>query len=409
MSLNLPKTVRMFLVAHGASAFATGVHQVLLAWLAIGHLHLPSQQVGWVQAAGLLPNLVFMLIAGALADRRNPVDIMAMAQGFLACCFASLALALHTESLSLPLLMVYACAVGMGNAFVQPVREKIIGELSEQSLQLKITRASFVQFLLQSAGISAAAFSEHLGLVPLVITQSLVAALAAVQMLLLRAAMGETHHSLSPDPNNTRLALGNLIVRGLQVIRSDSRIAQLMLLISFNGFLHMGLYLVAIPILARDSYRMTAVQYGFLQFGFVAGMLGAYLVLMRKSHIGFPGQGALFSLLYTAIAGYGLSRSPTLTGLYLLIIFWGWVAGYSSTHCRLVLQSIARPQEKGRLMSLYQLLLFGMAPLGALVTGHLLPRVPVTTLFFAMSVASVSLFVLFLFSRALWSVEQAQA
>lgn len=406
--LTLPRPIRLFLLAHGALAFALGVHQVLLAWLSIGVLHLPAHQVGWVQAAALLPNLGFMLIAGALADRRNVFSVMHTAQLGLLIAYALLAILLQFETLSFLSLMGYAAIVGTANAFLQPAREKVIGELSEQSFQLKITRASLVQFSLQACGIAVAALSEQTGILSVVVAQVLATLLAGMQLLRLKREMAGQGVILQGVTRSAPSMLFRHILQGLVAALSDRRIAQLIGLVSFNGFMHMGLFLVALPLMSRDIYHFNAMKYGLLQFVFVAGMLGAYLLLMFKEHISYPAQGALFSLLYTAVVGFALSRQPTVAGLYILVMFWGWVAGYSATHCRLIIQILAKPEIKGRLMSLYQLMLFGMAPLGALTTGYFSSLYSLSDMFKTMSIASVALFCLFLFSRSLWKVEQTR-
>ncbi|WP_185236225.1 MFS transporter [Teredinibacter franksiae] len=401
----MPHSVKMFLVAHGGSAFALGVHQVLLAWLCISALQLPAHQLGWVQAAGLLPNLVVMLIAGALADRRNAIQLMCVAQILLTLCYLLLCVLLVTEKLSLFSLMFYAAAVGCANALIQPAREKVIGSLSEQSVQVKITRASIVQFSMQALGVLVASLSDQTGFLLVISIQALVSALATLQLLLLGGTMRDGD---SPAPLVTAKVkrMSSQIMDGFSVVLGDRRIAQLIALISFNGVMHLGLYIVAMPLFARDVYGFNALEYGFLQFCFVLGMLGAYLLLLFRKKVEYPAQGALFSLLYTAIVGYALSREPTVGGLYVLVIFWGWVAGYSATHCRVIMQTLATPEYKGRLMSLYQFTLFGMAPLGALATGYFSIFYSLHTIFQILSGASVVIFVLFLFTKSIWSVKQ---
>ncbi|SMF64004.1 Transmembrane secretion effector [Alteromonadaceae bacterium Bs31] len=393
----------IFLSAHGASAFALGVHQVLLAWLSVTVLQLDSHALGWVQAAGLLPNLVFMLVAGALADKRGAFTLLWKAQLGLTFCYLSLALLLAFNQLGLFSLIVYASLVGTANAFLQPSREKVIGELSEHRLQTKITRASSVQFSLQGLGVLVAALSDNIGFVFVILVQSLFSFMATMQMLNLKrfseALKDKAHITELPE------SLLQQILQGIRVVARDTRIAQLIGLIGFNGYMHLGVYIVVVPLLARDVYQFTALQYGLLQFAFIAGMLSAYIIISFKKQIDYPGQGALFSLLYTAILGFALSKQPTETGLYMLIVFWGWVAGNSATHCRMVVQLLVPIDTRARVMSLYQIVLFGMAPLGAIVTGHFAKLYTLNFVFTVLSATSVAMFVFFLFTRSLWAVK----
>ncbi|WP_045859309.1 MFS transporter [Teredinibacter purpureus] len=400
----LPNSVRKFLIAHGASAFSLGVHQVLLAWLSVSLLGLSSSSLGWIQAAGLIPNLLLMLVAGALADKCNVYRILLMAQLGLTVCFLALAALIATNSLTFLTLAIYAIAVGSANAFIQPAREKIVGDLSQHSVQVKITRASIVQFTLQAVGVVVAALSDQAGLVFVIVIQAVVSGLSALQLRSLgHTAMSAAGVSKVAGP----VTLFRLqILEGIRAVSSDKRLVQLVGLVGFNGFMHLGLYIVVMPLFARDIYGFNTLEYGFLQLCFVLGMLSAHILIMFKPRIEYPAQGALFSLLYTAIVGYALSYQPTITGLYIMVVFWGWIAGYSASHCRMVLQSLAKPELKGRLMSIYQLMLFGMAPLGALVAGYFSAFYSFSEIFSVLSGASIALFVLFLFTRDLWAVQQ---
>ena len=403
-------SVRVFLTAHGAASFATGIHQVLLAWLSIQLLHLTSVEIGWVQCAALLPTIGWMLVAGVWADRTRPILLMVLAQILMVLSFIGLALLVYKNSLNFSYLLVYAVLVGTANAFVQPVREKIVGELSDHSLQIKISRASLVQFSLQSLGIVLASSSEYVGLLAIIGAQIIATLISAA--LLYRLSLQKLSVAAEPPgrelSSNLERGFRTELKQGIAFVLKDKPMGHLLALIAFNGFVHMGVFLVAVPIIARDVYHLNALQYGMLQFSFVAGMLLAYLLLLNKPKQHFPGQGALFSLLYSAIVGFALARTPTLTGLYMLLVFWGWVAGHSSTHCRVVLQQLAtkQPELKGRLVSIYQMTLFGMAPLGALVVGYVAEYHAVGELFQAMAIASVLLFVVFLFSRSLWQIRQ---
>ncbi|WP_246434686.1 MFS transporter [Teredinibacter haidensis] len=406
----MTRPIKHFLVAHGASAFALGIHQVLLAWLAISLLQVEAHQLGWVQAAGLIPNLVLMLVSGSLADKRSTYRMMLLAQLGLTLCYLFLVIVLSSGGIHYYWLLLYAVGVGSANAFIQPAREKLIGELSDQSVQVKITRASIVQFSLQAVGIAVAGLSDQIGFTLVICLQVVVSVFAVLQLWVLTKQMDvmqEEENIVQPDSGLvSSTGLGPHILEGVKVALADSRIAQLIGLVSFNGFMHMGLYIVAIPLLARDAYGFNALQYGFLQLCFVMGMLSAYLLLMFKPQIEFPAQGALFSLLYAAIVGFALSRQPTVAGLYILIVFWGWIAGHSATHCRMLMQILAGPKMKGRMMSLYQLMLFGMAPLGALTTGYYTSLFSLSTIFTVLSGASVALFLVFMFARSLWVVRQ---
>lgn len=392
------RQLSLFLSAHGGASFALGIHTVLIAWISVAYLHLSPSALAWVQAAALIPSVFAILVAGVFADRYSPKIILMTAYSILTIAYLGLGLVIYFNKLHFWGLLCYAVVAGIGNAFVQPVREKLIALFPKGELQRRISGASIIQFSSQSAGIVLASFSDDFGLYYIVAAQVL-AALAAVFMVLSMRFEMDFHRDKSRGIiSDIRIAI--------KAYRADKALTQLLVLIAFNGYMHMGVFLVVLPIIARDVYGFTSVQYGLLQLSFVIGMVAAQWGFVLRSKIQFPGQGALFCLLYSAVVGFALAQAPTLIGLYTLILFWGWVAGSSATHCRLVLQVKVSHKLRGKMMSIYQFVLFGLAPLGALATGHILNFYSLQQILKGMALSSGILFLLFMFSRSLWAVEQ---
>jgi len=389
-----------FLISHGASAFATGMHLVVLAWLGVTELKLNSSQFGWVQVGALLPNLIFMLWAGALADQRDPARVLAAAQLYLSLVFFGLFVAVSSAAMSFTVLMAYGVLVGIGHAFLQPARERLAADLKEQSTQKRLSLFSITQFSFQSLGVGVVAFSETLGLSTLLIFQACVSLVSAVFFFSVRTDLQGERFSLPSSLSD--------ILEAVQYVSKHSGLKQLMGLVAFNGYMHMGVFLVLLPLFATQVYGFSAQEYALLQLVFMLGMIGAHIALHKKDTIEYPGQGALFSLVYTALVGFALAKGPTYYGFYLLIFFWGLVAGNSAGRCRLVVQVLAEPAMKGRVMAIYQIMLFGAAPIGAVVTGYVINQLAIGRIFIFMSGASVALFCLFMLSRTLWSVRQSE-
>lgn len=361
-------------------------------------LQLSSVEWGMVQGAALLPNLLLMLIAGAWADRFDPAKILAAAQGLLTLSYVGLLLVMQSGHGNFVVLMVYAAAVGAGNAFLQPVREKFVADMPSIPLQKRVSLLSITQFVLQSVGIGVAALSDSIGVSFVISIQAAVSGFSALVFF-----------SLVSSRRPFEIKRGSTfsdIVGSIKTVSKSPGLRQLMALIAFNGYMHMGVFLVLIPVVATRVYHYSAAEYAGLQALFVLGMVVSHTFLLRQKTVEFPGQGALFSLLYTAMVGFGLAKGPTPVGFYMLVFVWGLVAGNSAGRCRLVAQSLAGPEMRGRVMSVYQLMLFGAAPIGAMVTGVLVDMISVKTIFMVMSVSSICLFVVFMMTRTLWSVRQ---
>lgn len=396
-----------FLMAHGLSALALGIHLVMLSWLSVGVLDLPAMQVGWVQVAGLVPSLLSIMYAGWLADRRNPVILLVGVQVALASIFVCFSLVLFQDWLNFVTLLVYGVAISACNGLVQPLREKLLMRLDEAILQRKISSASAVQFACQAAGVLLVTLTAYIELSTLFTVQALVSVLAAVLYCSLIKAYAKANRVAVDGPAQSDVEDTDGSWRNAwHSLKREPGLKHILLLAGFNGYMHLGVFVVALPLLARDSYGLDSQAYALLQFTFMIGLILANIRLLTIKKVTYPGQGALFSLLYTAVVGIAVSLGPTLTGLYMLIGAWGWVAGNSAGLSRMVLQSLVPFEAKGRMMALYQVVLFGFAPLGALVTGYVLHWFDLNVVFVVMSVSSALLFVAFLFSRTLWGIKQ---
>lgn len=401
MFSRLPTSYRRFLIAHASSALSMGIQIVILAWLAVGILELPAAQVGWVQAANLLPGLAIILLAGALADRWHPSYLLVAASSLVALAHGLAAWALLNDSMGFIGLMIYAGVLGTGNAFVQPAREKLLVVVGDGLLQHTVSRASIFQFSAQGVGVLLATTTEFLG------PSALIAFQAALSLL--GIALYSSLSRRTPAGNSReKTPVGQSIGAGVTIAWSDKILRQLILLVGFNGLMHMGVFVMLLPWLARNVYGLSAIGYGAMQFVFLAGIITAHAVLLRRRKIEHPGQGVLFCLVYASGIMLAIAMGPTLNGLYILVACWGAVAGSSAGLSRVVLQTISNDAERGRIMSIYQLALFGMAPLGALAAGYGVSHWGHVWVLRIASMCSLILFGLFMLSKVLWSVKQGE-
>ena len=63
---------QLYLTATSAWFAAFGMQSVVFAWLVTIVLREPAEYVGWAQTALLLPGMLLILLAGALADKVGP-------------------------------------------------------------------------------------------------------------------------------------------------------------------------------------------------------------------------------------------------------------------------------------------------------------------------------------------------
>ncbi len=253
----------------------------------------------------------------------------------------------------------------MITAFVQPARESLLPQVCNDDLQRSVVRTTLVQFAAQSLGYLSAGLFDRIGLNFLLGIQMLMFVAAA---LFLRAS----------QPSDVGLAKGRQkqrqsILSGLQAVWHHARLLPLMLVVGATGFLGFGAYLVAMPLMTREVYAASAVFYAGLQLSFTAGVLLSNILYLRLNG-GFrrPGRILLISLFCRGLVMLLIATKLSATLLFPAVMVWGMFSGISISLGRVMTHTEAPEAYRSRVISIYQLSFFGMAPIGAWVTGQMI-------------------------------------
>lgn len=400
-----------YLLAISSAALAMGCQIVLLPWLAVGELQLSASQVGWVQSAVLWPGVLLMLFGGAFADRSGTLRALPWLYLLLSLCHGVMLWQVGLGLLMLPTLLTYALLLGICNAFVQPLRDKALPQFAghQRSLQTAVVQIGLCVYVAQAVGVALAGGMDSLGVTTILAVQAVAVLISAVLFwLLLRQQrhQPDTVNSSPTAPADTQSPVVS-ILDGLEVVRRHRVLKHLMVLVGFNGFMHIGVFVVALPLLARDIYQQDALYFSALQLAFVVGNIAATLGLLKRGHVEHAGRSVLFSLLYAGVIMLAISAQPTAMGLVLLVFAWGVVAGVSASLGKALLHQQVQEEFRGRVLSIYQLALFGAAPLGALACGYAVHIWGALSLFQVGGLMSLGLFVPYLAVRPLWEVSSS--
>jgi MFS family permease len=400
----------LYLFGISVLAIALGIQIILLPWLVVDHLALSSIWVGWVQAAILIPNLLFILVGGLMADKAKSLPWLAPLLWVNMLLHAVLAMMIHYAILSILLLLAYAILLGITNAFIQPWREYLLKQTASQGgdnvLQKLVAKSTLCLAVGQGIGVSLTAFMDTLGLETLLVIQVLMVALAALCFVYLRRYLPtEPNEQLGAAEELNQTLFFSDINSGLNDVWALPALRSLIAIVAFNGFFHIGVFIVALPLLVQQVYGESVDFYSGLQLAFVAGTIVTTLVVVYRGALDAAGRRIIFGLLYGGVILLALSAKPTLIGLFILVFFWGVVVGVSANMGRSVLQSLAPELSRGRIISIYQLALFGFAPMGALCAGYVIEIWGVLTLFKISGIASLVVFASTLLTKSLWEVE----
>jgi MFS family permease len=342
---------------------AFGMQQVLFAWLVVGVLDAPARWVGVAQSASMIPNFLLILLGGAVADRSDRRGLLIR----LHCIAAGLALGLVAivagDVVSLPLLILYALAIGSTSAFVMPARDALLSEVAGANLMRAVTAMTIVQWASQATGAFVGGSARWIGTVPAL--GLLVATYLAGAPVIARLAKSPPH-----GPPRA-LRLHDLGV-GVREVWESPALRPVVILVAAVGMLFVGPMMVVFPLLIRDFYGGDVAELGLLQMCFPIGTIAGSLALLARGGIrrkGLAQIGALLAgCLCLGVVGFGLP----LWGTLLAVVSWGAGASVFMNAGRTVFQEKATPATRGRVLSVYTLGFMGASGLvGAPLAGFL--------------------------------------
>jgi predicted MFS family arabinose efflux permease len=167
------------------------------------------------------------------------------------------------------------------------------------------------------------------------------------------------------------------VLEGIAYAGRTSHVRALLALLAVSSFFAMP-YQTLMPVLTSEVLGGGAGLYGALLACAGGGALaGAIGLLLRAGLRGLGRRVALgATLLGAGVVVLAFSRSVPLSGAALVVIGFGFVTQMAGTNT--LLQGLAPPEMRGRVMGLFSTLFVGMTPFGALIGGFVAAHVGVT-------------------------------
>jgi MFS family permease len=321
--------------------------------------------LGLIGFLSSLPNLVFGLPAGALADRYDPRKLLLTFQGINVGLASALAALWATGSLTVPILVVVSVVGGsLGTLSFPPFQgmlaatvppEELESAVAVNSLSLQIARfigPAIAGFLLASVGPTGV-FAAN--------AASFLAVLAALALMPASASFAAAGVS----------KLGGAMKDGLRYVFGQRSIASLMGLMIVAGIFATPPVAYMLPAIVRFQLHAgpgtLGLLFSLMGLGSVVGSL-ALLGFSRRPNKGEPALAGFF-LTALAIAAIGVSHS---TPLSLLLAFLGGLSGVVFIGLStVVVQSMSSDEMRARAMAIWAAAFLGTLPFGALLTAGL--------------------------------------
>jgi MFS family permease len=343
---------------------------VLFSWLVVGELQAEARWVGVAQSASMIPNLLLILLGGAVADRVDRRRLLIRLHAVAALLSASLLLVVWSGALSLSFLILFALGMGTVTAFVMPARDSLLSEVVRGRDMLRaVTGMTLTQWSSQAVGALIAGAARWIG-VPLAIGLHGGALLAGVPPL----------RRLAPAPPRGGAPERDLHLRDLAVgvreVWHSSSLLPLVMLVAAVGVLFIGPFMVVFPLLIRDFYGGDELLFGLVQAAFPVGTIAGSVAILLRGGIRRKGVAQLLSLLCGALCLGAISTGLPFVGTLIAIAVWGMGASVFMNAGRTVFQERASESNRARVLSVYTLGFMGSAGLvGAPLSGALVELV----------------------------------
>ncbi len=385
---NHVRPLSLYLLGTGSWFAAFGIQSVLFTWLVAMVLQESPVNVGVAQMAFLLPSTLLLLIGGSMADRFGARTMVIRSQFLALLPLGALLFMLFSDALTFNGLLAYAICMGTVQAFVTPARDGLLNQVAGAGVQRAVVVTSMVQFGVQMLGLGASMLTDWFGPEPLVFTQMLVLLIGVFAYARIPRSVdhpeGQVAPALSvgagePLAAAPREPIVSAVLRSLRegasTVYASAAMRSVIVMNVAMGLFFMGSYIVATPLLIREFYSSDTSALAGLN---AANSLGLFLMvwlILRLGTVARPGRALL---LAQWIGGLILALGVFPMGYWVftsMIFVWGLCGGVAMSMSRSVMQELAPPGQRARVMSFYSLALMGAGPMGALWAGYLCEQI----------------------------------
>src|SRR6202521_2347106 len=347
------------------SNVATWMQTVGAQWLLVGQPH-ASILVALVQTADYLPDMLFGLVGGVLADSFDRRRLLMAVQGFLVIAGAALAALTFAGQMPPALLLTFTFLIGSGSVLALPAYQSLVPDLVPRAQVHSAAALSSI-----SINLARAAGPAIAGLVIARAGVGAVFALNAAMYLLFLAVLV----AWRPPPSATpmvrerfisALRAGGRYVRYAPVVRR--------ILLRSTLFLVPASALWALlPLIASQRLAQGADGYGLLLGALGVGAIAGAVVLPRaRARLSINALMAVSGIVYAVVlATVVVISNPIVIVIVLLPAGVAWMAVLSTINGELQLFLPAR--FRPRALSVSQMVLFGAQGFGRLGWGLLAP------------------------------------
>jgi predicted MFS family arabinose efflux permease len=381
---------RVMWIGACTSTIGTFVQQFAQSWL-VYDLTKDRFYLGLDLFLGQLPIILFSLIGGVFADRKDRRKMLLLSQYIQMACAFLLAILFFTHVVRIWHILALSFVVGLGQSFGGPAYSALLPALVGPEDVSNAIALNSIQFNLARiigptiGGLAYTAFGATWFFI--LNGLSFIAVVFSLYMIQVKFVPPKSHGPIL-----------NSMKEGIRFIRNREGMEPLVVLafcttllgFSLTGFL---------PVFVQNIFKQGPETHTLLLVFSGAGSVCGGLIVAAMGKLQRQGRAALLILIVLGVTITGFALSSWLP-LSSILIFAGGAAIMASASLMVSLVHVIVTDEmRGRVMSVYNLAFRAGMPLGSLALGKLMPVFGVSITMACTGVILVSLSLYYLVQR----------
>lgn len=365
---------RAMWIAVLVSNIGTWMQTVGAQWLLV-HLPHAAILVALVQAADNIPDVLFGLVGGALADVFDRRRLLIAVQLSMACISGALTVLTFAGQMPPALLLAFTFALGCSSVFTNPAYQSIVPQLVPRdqlrsasalgSISVNLARLigpAFAGLLIARAGVTA------------------VFALNALTYLFFAVVVATWRPAAGTAPELPERFISAIRAGGRYILNAP--VVQRILLRAALFLVPATVLWALLPLVATQQLHLGADGYGVLLGAVGAGAVAGALILPRfrariSANLLVGAASVIYALVLVLVV---VVPNTILVVIVLLPAGAAWIAVLSDINAEL--QLFLPAWVRGRGISVYQMVLFGAQAAGAVAWGAIAEPLGVRVTFF---------------------------
>jgi predicted MFS family arabinose efflux permease len=346
------------------SSIGTWMQKLAQSWLVLQLSNSPFL-LGLDAFLGELPIMLFSLLGGVAADRRDRRHLLLASQVLQMTCAFVLAILFATGVVRVWHILCLSFFVGLAQAFGGPAYQALIPSLVSNENVSNAIAMNSIQFNV------ARVIGPVLGGLALAkLGPSWCFSLNGASFLAVIVSLLMIRIAFVPGKREPVL---DSLKSGLRFVRKHESMPSLLVLAFAMTMLGVPL-IVFLPVFARDVFAKGVNTYMLLLCTYGVGSIAGALVVAAVGHRPGKGRAALLFLMSLGVTMtvFALSRSLALSCVFLFLAGASLVGVLSMVSS--LVQEITTDAMRGRVMSVYNVAFRGGMPVGSLLTGSLAPH-----------------------------------